>query len=396
MGFEEEGDDEQPRVDPPLPPEDRLWRHPSEVAGGTPLPAAWPASKAPPAPSRSMVVAALASAGLAGAVVAMGLMWMARPTRVVVREVPTAAKPVTTAVFTPAGVPSQALAKQLAPSLVVVQAAAGDQWTDGTGIRLDAQGNIAVSAPLIDGADDIAVTGSDGTRYAATLVGTDPATGIATVRISDTGGTALDAASVSADVGEPVAVIGASSVSADGTTEQRVVTASVSAVGVRTTLGDLLLHDAVQLDRAAPQEVAGGLVVDARGHLVGIVLAGTGTEDLAVAIPAKEALAAARGLRDDGAVRRAWLGVRAVDLSPRGAQLLAVPGGALLNEVEAGSPAAAAGMAPGDVVTSVDGHAIGDASDLVVELRTWEPGEQVAITWHRGVEAQTAEVTLGG
>ena len=396
MGFQEEGDEEEPRTDPPLPPEDRLWRHPSEVAGGTPLPAAWPLPKPAPAPSRTLVVGAMVSAALAGAMVAMGLMWITRPTRVVVREVPMAAKPATTAVFTPSGVPSQSLAKRLAPSLVLVQAAKGDQWTDGTGVRIDGQGNLAVSSSLVDGADDVAVTGSDGTRFAAIVVGSDPATGIATVRIDDEGGTPLDAASIAPEAGEPIAVIGAAAVSADGSTQQRVVTASVSAVGVRTTVGELVLHDAFQLDRAAPDEAAGGLVVDARGHIVGIVLDGSGTEELAIAVPAKEALAAARGMRDDGAVRRAWLGVRAVDLSPRGAQMLEVPGGALLNEVEAGSPAATAGMAAGDVVTSVDGHAIGDASDLVVALRTWTPGERVTVTWHRGVDTKTAEVTLGG
>ena len=344
-----------------------------------------------------MAVAAVVSAGLAGAVVAMGVMWIARPTRVVVREAQgSAARPTTTVMFAPAVVPSQALAKKLAPSLVIVQASRNDQWADGTGVRLDDRGTIAVAALLVDGADSVVITDATGKRLAATPAGSDPATGIAIVHIADRSGSALDAAPATAEAGQPVAVIGASSLAPDGSTEQRVITAAISAVDLRTTLDSLVLHDAVQLDRAVPTDARGGVVIDADGHLLGIVLAGSGAENLAVVVPAGEALAAARDLRTTGTVRRAWLGVRAVDLSPTAAQMLDVRGGALLQQVEGGSPAAATGLLKGDVITDVDGHAIGDASDLVVALRSWKPGERVVITWRRGVATRKAGVILGG
>lgn len=399
MAFDDPGEEERPETTPPLPPEDRLWRHPSEMAGGVPRPAAWtPVATAPPARS-SRVVVAMASAGLAGALVAVGVMWFARPTRVVVEQgEPVAAKTTATAVFASAGVPSESLATGLAPSLVQVEAQHGDTWSAGTGIRLDDQGTIAVAAPVVNGATTVMVTDHDGDRVRAKAGGVDTATGMAVLVVTDLGkgGTPVAAEAAEARAGQQVVVIGAASVASDGTTQQRVVTASVSAVGQRTTVSPIVLHDAMQLDRAVPVDATGGLVVDAEGRLIGIVLDGSGAEDLAVAVPAEDAIAAARGLRDDGAVRRAWLGVRAVDLTPTAAELMSVKGGAQLTMVQDGSPAAAAGLEKGDVITSVDGQPIGDASDLVVALRQWKPGERVDVVWQRGTDEGRTEVTLGG
>lgn len=397
MAFDEPGDEERPGANPPLPPEDRLWRHPSEVANGTPVPAAWPAPAAPTRNRGARTVAALAGAGLAGALVAVGVMWFTRPTRVVVEEgTPASVRAMTTVAFAPAGVPSAALAKRIAPSLVHIEASHDDTWTAGTGIRLDRAGTVAVATTVVDGASSVMVTDGDGDRVRATVGGSDAATGITILTVKGTAGSAIAVRSVEAEAGQPVAVIGASSVSPDGATEQRVVTASVSAVGLRATVDPVVLHDAVQLDRAVPDDATGGLVVDARGDLVGIVLAGSGAEELAVVVPAEDAMAAARSLRDDGEVRRAWLGVRAVDLSPAAAELMSVKGGAQLTSVQAGSPAAAAGLRKGDVVTGVDDQPVGDASDLVVALREWKPGEQVVVEWHRGTEQGETDVTLGG
>ena len=396
MAFDEDPDDERPRTDPPPPPDDRLWRHPSEVAGGSPLPAAWPEPRPSRPPRRGMALAALGSACLAGATVAMGIMWVTRPTRIVIHEVQSATTRPVTAVYSPAGIPTETLAKQLSPKLVQVAAAHDDLWTTGTGVWLDGQGTIVVAAPLVTGAANVMVTTRVGHRVRATLVGTDPATGIAVLRLSHAAGSPVVQPTVSPLTGQPVAVISAPSSATEGASQQRIIRASISAVGVRTTVGSMVLHNALQLDRAIPSDALGSVVVDANGRLLGIVLAASGTDHLAVVVPAHDALAAARGLRGHGTVRRAWLGVRTVDLSPAASLLLAVPGGALLTSVEKGSPASKAGLVTGDVITEVDGHTISDASDLVVSLRTWAPGEHVVITWHRGPATREAEVNLGG
>jgi putative serine protease PepD len=75
---------------------------------------------------------------------------------------------------------------------------------------------------------------------------------------------------------------------------------------------------------------------------------------------------------------------------------MAVKGGAQLTMVQDGSPAAAAGLRKDDVITSVDGHPIADASDLVVALRQWKPGEHVDVAYQRGTVAAHVEITLGG
>ncbi|MCU1369499.1 MAG: serine protease [Ilumatobacteraceae bacterium] len=372
-------------MDPPLPPDDRLWRHPSELGGPMASPAAWPAPTAPTGARGSRAVGALAAAGLAGALVATGAMWFTRPTRVVVEEARPSAAKTTAAVFTPA-VPSESLAKELAPSLVRVEASVDGGWRSATGIRIDDRGTIAVATPVVDGTTAVMVTGHDGERLKANLGGADPATGITVLTIASSGGSAVATETVDATAGKAVAVIGAASVSS----------ASVRAVDVRTSVDPIVLHDAVQLDRAVPADVAGGIVVDADGALVGIVLAGSGPQDLAVVVPAADAIAAARKLRDDGEIRRAWLGVRAIDLSPDAAVLMDVDGGAQLTMVQAGSPASAAGLRKGDVVTAVEDRPISDASDLVVQLRHWHPGEHIVVHWHRGLETGQTEVTLGG
>jgi S1-C subfamily serine protease len=341
-------------------------------------------------------VAALAGAGLAGALVAAGVMWFARPTRVVEEPPTEAARAVTSASFAAApSLPAQDLAERMATSLVQVDASHGGSWTSGTGIRLDADGTIAVATPVVDGAVEVMVTGHDGARLRATTGGADAATGITVLSVSEGGGAVFDADPATAAAGEPVTVIGAG-VPSEAGAAPLVWTAAISATDVRATVAPFVLHDAVQLDRAVPPGATGGLVVDAAGDLVGIVLAGSGAEDLAVVVPAADAIAAARGLRDDGAVRRAWLGVRAVDLSPSAAQLMGVEGGAQLTSVQAGSPASAVGMRKGDVIVGVDDRGVRDASDLVVALRDRKPGEEVVVRWHRGAASGETGVTLGG
>lgn len=386
MAFDEAGDDDRPRADPPLPPEDRLWRHPSELAGGTPPPAAWP-MPTPPARRRSRLVGTVAAAGMAGALVAVGVMWFARPTRVVVEESkPLTARSTAPAVFTPAGLPSAALAKRLAPALVQVEVSTDEGRRTATGIRVDDHGTIVVATPVVQGATTVMVTTHDGDRVRAVIGGADAATGITVVTVSSSSGEGIGTDAVDAEAGERVAVIGSGSVSS----------AAVHAVDVRTSVDPLVLHDAVQLDRPVPDAVTGGVVVDGDGALIGIVLDGSGAQDLAVVVPADDALAAARGLRDEGEVRRAWLGVRAIDLGADAADLMQVHGGAQLTMVQAGSPATSAGLRKGDVITAVDDQPIGDASDLVVALRHHQPGQEVTIHWQRGKESGQTDVTLGG
>ena len=400
MTSEEGNEEEGPRPARPLPPDDRLWRHPSELAGGVAPPAAWASSPATDPRRRTMAAAALASACLAGAVVAVGVMWVARPTRVVhdasVRT--TQARPAA-ASFAPSQASTADLASSLAPSLVRVQVGHSDRWSSGTGIWLDDGGALLVATPLLGGdpSDAITVDRVGQAPMPAMVVGSDAAPGISVVQVGDGHGTPLDVATADPPVGATVAVIGAARPAASArSTEARTVTAAIGTVGDRASVPPLVLHDALLLDRRVPEDAVGSVVVDGKGRVVGVVVAAANDDGLAVVAPAAEAIDAARDLRGDGQVRRAWLGVRAVDVSPAEALLLDVPGGARLTQVTPGSPAAATGLHPDDVVTSVDGQRVLDASDLVTALRRGRPGERVLLEWRRGTERHGADCTLGG
>jgi S1-C subfamily serine protease len=394
---EDDRDDDAPAVGP-LHPDDRLWRHPSELAGAARPSPTWAVPA--PAPPRRAAVAAMAGACLTGAALACGVLWLARPGWVAepraALPTTTAAPPVTTAVYAAAAVPTAQLATDLQPQLVEVEASVDGTWSTGTGVLLDG-GTVLVAAPLVQGASMISTTGEDRRRSAARLLASDPMTSVAVLERAE-GSPATSVRGprgADARAGQAVAVVGARSTSG-GLPDQRAVPTNVSATGVRTMVGGEVLHDAIELVRALPDDALGAAVVDAQGDLVGIVVATTGEDGLAVAVPADAALAVAADLVDDGEVRRAWLGVEATDLDPAAAALLELPGGAVLTQVDPASPAASAGLAAGDVIIGVGPAEVVDASDLVTAIRSGRPGERLQVRWQRGADEATAEVVLGG
>jgi S1-C subfamily serine protease len=328
--------------------------------------------------------------------VAVGAMWVTRPTRVVTRQAgTTAAVAASTIAFAPGFLPTEQLAARFAPSLPGVRADRGGSWTNGTGVWLDDAGHLAAPTALVLGCDEVVVTGGDGIARRALVVGSDPATGVSTLRVARTSGTPLTRRFALARAGEPVAVLGASAVAAAAPAGPTVVTATVSVPNGRATVGALVLHQAIALDRTLPDAAMGGVLIDAEGNLVGLTV-GAGEDGTAIASPAAEALAAADDLRDDGKVERAWLGVRAVDLDPALANRLEIRGGAALTQIDPGSPAERAGLRPGDVITSIDEEPIDNASDLVVSLRHHRPGDRVRLGWQRSGDEHHATAHLGG
>src|SRR3954470_1731501 len=266
-------DDERPGTDPPLPPEDRLWRHPSEIGAGGSPPAAWvppPSGAGPQAVGRRTVAAgALAGACLAGALVAVGAMWVTRPTRVVERGIPiTTAKATPTASLTFTAVPSERIATDLGPSLPVVRAQHDDgAWTGGTGVWLDDKGTVLTASPLVAEAGLVLVTGTDGISRRAKVRGTDQVTGVTVLTVSRTSGTPISARSTKVRAGEPVVIVGAPGAAAgDRSTAATTATALVRVASMRSTIGALVVHDALQLDRAVPADAVGGVLVDAGGR----------------------------------------------------------------------------------------------------------------------------------
>jgi S1-C subfamily serine protease len=405
MSADHEPDDDRPVGDDPLPPEDRLWRHPSELAAGINPPGAWFDAPARATSSldvrRTLLVGAVAGACLAGAVMAAGAMWFTRPAHTAADLTPAStvrkATPATSAMFTFRPFPTEHLAAALGAALPAVRVLKGGVWLAGSGFWLDDRGTVVTATPLVQGAVRIEVTGDDGVPQLVNKVfGVDPATGITTMRVDHTAGKQVATTTASPRNGQAVAIVGAPNAPAGSSSPAATVApASVWNGSMRSTVGAVAYHDTMQLDRAVPMAAIGGLVVDAQGRPVGISIGNSGSRE-GVAVPADTALAAAIDLRDDGKVERAWLGVRAADLEPSEAAMLGLAGGAKLTRITAGSPAERAGLRRGDVVTAVGDTPIGDASDLVNALRDLDPGDHISVAIRRGLQDDDKVVTLGG
>jgi putative serine protease PepD len=395
MGFEDEGDEHEPAAGP-LPPDDRLWRHPSELvgaAGPTPLP---PTEETSPN-RRTLALAALASACLTGAVTALALAWLTSPAEVATRRTtdPPQADSATFGEPTTWPVLQSAAGPWLAR--VVVQHRDGPRH--GSGVWTDAEGTLVVPERLLRGATDLEVVDHLGNAHRSRVHAVDEATGIAVLRVAEAAPTApLATPNTATRVGIPVAVVGSAAPDRPGGPPRQPAFArtSVAAMNQRATIDREVLHGTIFLRDRLDPALVGAVAVDLEGRPVALVLEPDHPDGRALAVPLSEVVSAAQALRDSGEVRRPWLGVRASDASTTPAALDDPPGGAVLTRVSAGSPAAAAGLRSGDVVVQVDAQVVRDASDLVLALRSCDPGQEVSIEVRREGQPLTVEAKLAG
>lgn len=251
----------------------------------------------------------------------------------------------------------------------------------GSGVIVDAEnGYIITNNHVIDKAEEIAVTLRDGRRFSAELVGTDPATDVAVIRIRANGLTAVKLADSDAlRVGDFVVAIG----NPFGL-GQTVTSGIVSALG-RTGLGIEGYEDFIQTDASINVGNSGGALVNLRGELVGIntaILAPSGGNvGIGFAIPSNMARDVMAHLVSYGEVQRGLLGVKTQDLTPELSEAFDIHGarGAVVVEVHPGSSAAEAGVAAGDVITSLNGRSVNSASDVHNVLGLLRVGEEVVI-----------------
>ena len=299
------------------------------------------------------------------------------------------------------------VAQTVQPSVVsiAVQGAGGPGV--GTGVVLDADGHILTNNHVVAaaaGGGTILVRFSDGRTARATIVGRDPVSDLAVIKVS--GVRELRPAQLGSSralaVGDPVIAFG-SPLGLSGTVTSGIVSALNRPV--RTGGGDggggdrtSTVLDAIQTDAAINPGNSGGPLVNARGEVVGInsaiaTLGGpggaSGSIGLGFAIPIDQAKPIAEELIRTGRASHAWLGVQVGD---QGGSL---GGGALLAAVSPGGPAAKAGLREGDVVTAVDDRPIADADGLIAATRSHRPGDEVRLQVQRGGDTRTVRVTLG-
>lgn len=319
----------------------------------------------------------------------------------------------------PAGSVEQVAAKVM-PSVVKLQVDTGRESGEGSGIVLSADGLILTNNHVVaaaaggqgaqpasaSGGVQSTVTFSDGKTVPFTVVGTDPSGDIAVVRAQGVSGLTPIAVGSSADVkvGQDVVAIG-SPLGLEGTVTTGIISAldrPVSAGGDPSSQGSVL--DAIQTDAAINPGNSGGALVNMNGELIGVnsaiaTLGGGGGEPgspgaqsgsigLGFAIPVDQAKRIADELVSTGTATHGSLGVQlSSDASAPGAAVA---------EVVGGSPAAAAGLPSGAVITKLDGRVISGPEALVAAVRSKAPGDTVSLTYlDQSGASQTTEVTLG-
>lgn len=384
---------------PPLPPADRIWRHPSEVAAGSRSDAAQAEAGAPSAAwnlRSSQAMAALTVAAILGATLSLGTVAAVggfdTGTRVVTERV--AAPPAVRGVAADDRVGE--IAEQNAPSIVAVRAEHDGATVAGSATVLRSDGYLLTNAALVQGASVIEVRTHDGGSHPATLVGADTLTDIAVVKvdISDLQ-PAVFGSSAELAVGDRAIAIGAPD---DGGWSTTITTGVVSATGRRLKSTDgAVLHGMLLFDAPMAPGVAGGPLLDAEGNVVGVTSGVPADGDgvrFGVATPIDTAKHVAQQLMEYGHVKHVWLGIEGTDLTSSTAMAMGIAGGATVTSVAADGPAAQAGVLPDDVIVGVDGVSIDSMSDLIGALRTRQPGEDLAITIRRGDAEHSVTVVL--
>jgi serine protease Do len=250
----------------------------------------------------------------------------------------------------------------------------------GSGVIISADGYIVTNNHVVDGAKEVTVTLSDGRELSATVVGRDPQTDVAVIKVSAKDLPAITfAPSRNVEVGDRVLAIG----NPFGIGET-VTTGIVSATGRRAGIG-LKYEDFIQTDAAINPGNSGGALVDVEGRLVGINTAilsrSGGFQGVGLAVPSDLVGHVAETLVSTGKVVRGYIGIGIQDLTPGLAESfgLKASSGALISDVQPDSPGARAGLKSGDVVVSIDGQPVTSASRLSLAVGESVPGTQVTL-----------------
>jgi S1-C subfamily serine protease len=299
------------------------------------------------------------------------------------------------------------IAQRVLPTVVSLEVRSSSASGTGSGVVIDKAGyvltnNHVISAVASGRGGSLRALFSDQSAADARVVGRDPKTDLAVVKVEKPGVTVAalgDSAKIA--VGDPVIAIG-SPLGLAGTVTSGIVSAlnrpvRLGGQGAASGSDTDAVINAIQTDAPINPGNSGGALVDGAGALVGINSAiatlssaqgQSGSIGLGFAIPINEAREIAQQLIRTGKVQHATLGVTARSVTD-GAR-----DGALVESVAAGSAAAKAGIRAGDVVTRVAGRLVGGADDLVVQVRSRKVGDKVQLTYVRGGRTATATVTL--
>ena len=384
-----------------LHPDDRIWRHPSELQYVAP-----DSGQTGPSSGRRGVI----SAGLIGAVIGavmaalvMGVVFQASPQvveRIVEREI-------TTANVSASGTRATGsltvadIAAEVTPSVVRVEVVQyGRVIGSGSGVIFRDDGHLITNTHVVENADSYRIVLADGTVFEADLVGSDRRTDVAVLRPTEGSktkfapatlglATALRAGETAIAIGSPLSLRGGPTVT--------VGVISATNRRLQSPQGDWL-YELVQTDAPISPGSSGGALVDARGAVVGIttVIAVTdvGAEGLGFATPIEIAHDVARDIIQWGRPRHGRLGIRGLDAAP---QLLPPThnAGVLVQSIDFDGPAARGGVEVGDVVVELDGQIVPDMGALVVDARMLQPGDMASLRIWRNEQLLVLNIEVG-
>jgi putative serine protease PepD len=303
-----------------------------------------------------------------------------------------------------------AAAAKAAPSVVTVYVQNGSSSGSGSGVVLTPDGYVVTNNHVVtvetDQPGDVQVRTADGALYDAEVVGTDPSSDLAVIKLD--GAEELTPAefadSDDVQVGDVAVAIGAP-LGLSNTVTDGIISATDRAVTTGSTQDDTTVLDALQTDAAINPGNSGGALVNGAGEVIGIntaiatVASGTpgssqsGNIGVGFAIPSNTATRIAQQIIEEGSATRAFLGVGAVTAA--GNENAEIGTGAEIVSVEPGSAASDAGLREGDVVTAVGDRPVTTSAELTAAVRSAAPGDTVSLTVRRGDDTSTVEVTLG-
>jgi 2-alkenal reductase len=272
----------------------------------------------------------------------------------------------------------------------------------GTGFFISDEGYLVTNNHVVEGSDELSVIFADGTEVDATLVGTDPVTDIAVVKVdADIPGYVELGDSSALRPGEKVFAIG----SPLGTYTNTVTEGIVSGIGRRVSGANAGVDNLIQHDAPINPGNSGGPLFDLNGQVVGVNTLvvrdsgnGIAAEGLGFAIPSNTVKQISQAIIDNGSVERPYLGITFQQLSPTVAATMDinVDNGALVADLQDG-PASTAGLKVDDVITKLNGDEINEDNTLTDLLFEHKPGDTVTLTVYRPStdETLTLDVTLG-
>ncbi len=260
---------------------------------------------------------------------------------------------------------------------------------EGAGVVYDKRGNILTDEHVVTGATSVKVKFQDGVSASAKVVGTDPSTDVAVIRV-DAPASELHpiplADSSATQVGDPVVAIGSPFSLPETTT-----TGIISAIGRSITApNNYTITGAIQTDAAINPGNSGGPLLDASAHVLGLndqIQTNSGSSaGVGFAIPSNTVARIANLIIAGRPVKHSYVGVELNGNSANGAQV---------TQLQPGSPAASAGLQPGDVVTAIDGKSITSTGQFIQTVDNFPPGTQLTLTIRRGGASQQIKLTLG-